>query len=131
MGVFEAVIFVFVAELAELYFQYAPTLFRMIERLYGYYRRSIFMLLAIHTGYMAILFVSAAFDILNWPIVAAIALKTFDIFSKIELIRRVYIRRDMDPALESILSTPVPGWIFLAGPVTYPWLVYVSFGIGN
>ena len=127
MSVIEIVLFSFAAEMLELILQYAPTLYGVLSRLYDYYRKSIFLMLGIHTGYLYILYISLYTDTLNWTMVFIIALKTFDIFTKIELIRRIFIRGEYDSSTKEMLQMQVPLWLFLIGPLTYPWLLYLSF----
>ena len=120
------IILSFIAEIIELSLQYAPTLRGVLERLYGYYRRSIFLFLSIHTGYLYILFVSLKYDMLNWVMIFIIGLKTFDIFTKIEMIKKLYITKEPDQSLLESLNMSVPFWLVLIGPMTYPWLLYVA-----
>jgi len=128
VNVTEILLAAFMAELLEMILQYSSTLGGVVERLYRYYRRSVFIFLAIHTGHIYIIFLSLRYDLLNWPILLAIALKTFDIFSKIELIRQRYLDTQPDniSALEKILQMPIPLWLYAAAPLTYPWLIYLS-----
>ena len=127
MTVSNIVILSFVAEMIELSFQYAPTLGGVLQRLYNYYRRSVFLFLSIHTGYIYILFVALKYDMLNLVMVFIIGLKTFDIFTKIEMIKRLYITKEPDQSLLESLNMSVPFWLALIGPMTYPWLLYVAF----
>ena len=126
MQLWHLVILSFMAELAELSWQYAPTLWQVLEKVYGLYRRSVFLLLIGHTGYLYLLWLALRYDVLNWPIVLAIALKTLDIFTKIEIVRKLYVRRKSDEVLEGMLEMPVPLWLWLIGPLTYPWLVWLA-----
>ncbi len=117
-----------VAELVEAAWQYAPRMEQTMQKVYALYRRSVFLLLLAHTGYLYLLFVSLYYDLLNWPIVVAIALKTLDIFTKIEMVRRLYVRREApDEAMEGLLEMEIPLWLWLIGPLTYPWLIYLAF----
>lgn len=127
MTVSNIVILSFVAEMIELSFQYAPTLGGVLGRLYNYYSRSIFLFLSVHTGYLYILFVALKYDMLNWVMIFIIALKTFDIFTKIEMIKRLYITKEPDQSLLDSMNMSVPFWLALIGPLTYPWLLYVAF----
>ena len=127
MTITHIIILSFIAEMIELALQYAPTLGGVLERLYSYYRRSIFLFLSIHTGYLYILFITLKYNMLNWVMIFIIALKTFDIFTKIEMIKKLYIIGEPDQSLLESLSMPVPFWLALIGPMTYPWLLYIAF----
>ena len=114
------------AEIVETSWQYAPTMREVMEKVRRLYRRSIFWLLAGHTGYLYILYLSLRYDLLNWPIVLAIALKTLDIFTKIEMVRKIYVRGETDPVTEEMLRMRIPPLLWLIGPLTYPWLVWLA-----
>ena len=126
MQLWHLVVLSFLAELIELSWQYAPTLRQVLERVYALYRRSVFLLLLGHTGYLYLLWLSLYYDLLNWPIILAIALKTLDIFTKIEMVRKLFIREEKDEVLGEMLEMPFPLWLWLLGPLTYPWLVWLA-----
>jgi hypothetical protein len=125
MQLWHLVLLSLLAELVELSWQLAPTLRRTLERIDALYRRSIFLLLLGHTGYLYLLWLSLRFDLLNWPIILGIALKTLDIFTKIELLKAVRSDR-VDPQTEAMLDWSMPLWLWLIGPLTYPWLVWLA-----
>jgi hypothetical protein len=127
MQLWHLVVLSFLLELVELGWQFAPTMGQVLERVYLLYRRSVFLLLLGHTGYLYLLWLSLRFDLLNWPIVLAIALKTLDIFTKIEMVRKLYVRKEEDRVLGGMLEMEVPLWLWLIGPLTYPWLVWLAF----
>jgi hypothetical protein len=120
-----------VAELFEAWWQRADTLKGALERSYYYFRTSIFLLLVMHTGYLATLFISLRYNLLNWPIVGILAFKTMDIFFKLDMIRRIWIVREIDVQMEAMLSTTIPRWYFLVGVVTYPYFIYWAFRIAQ
>ena len=112
------------AELFEAAWQRADSLRGVIENGWRYYRRSVFLFLMMHTGYLYILFLSLRYDLLNWPIIGMLAFKTLDIFFKLDLIGRLHGRGDLSPEMREMLETPIPDWYTLAGAMTYPWFVY-------
>jgi hypothetical protein len=116
----------FLAELVETSWQYEPRMREVMEKVWRLYRRSIFLLLLGHTGYLYILYLSLRFDLLNWPIVVAIALKTLDIFTKIEMVRKIYVRGESDPLTDEMLKMKMPPLLWAVGPLTYPWLVWLA-----
>ena len=116
-----------VAEIVEISWQYASSMQGVMEKVWRLYRRSVFLLLAGHTGYLYILWLSLRYDLLDWPIIVAIALKTLDIFTKIEMVRRIYLRGEIDPVTEEMLTMRIPLWLWLIGPLTYPWLVWMAY----
>jgi len=79
-----------------------------------------------HIGYLYTLYISLALDILNWPIFFILLLKTMDIFMKIHLIQKVFVRREADDGFILMLESSTPWWYYLIGVMTYPWLLYVA-----
>jgi len=116
-----------VAELFEAAWQRADTLEGVVEKAWRYYRRSVFLFLAMHTGYLYTLYISLRYDLLNWPIIGILAFKSLDIFFKIELIGRLHGRAPLRPPMREMLQTPIPAWYFLAGAVSYPYFIYLAF----
>ncbi len=129
MEVETLVLISFILEIAEVALQYGTTLKGSVYRLYSYYSKSPFIFFASHLGYLWILFVSIAYSNLTWPIIIAVALKTFDIFIKIELIQKIFIKPDSNYIAEisEIIDTKIPLWIYMIGPLTYPYLIYLAF----
>ena len=128
MALWQIVALSFVLETVEILWQYSPSFEGTLQRIYRLYRRSVFLLLLAHTGYLYLLYVSLRYDLLDWPIVVAIALKTLDIFTKIEMVRRLYVRREPpDEALGTLMGMEIPLWLWLVGPLTYPWLIWLGF----
>ena len=115
-----------ILELFEAMMQHAHTLGGVIERLYGWYRKSIFLFFLIHPTFYFILFVVILTDTLNFYMVMIIAMKVFDIFYKLELIRAIYIRQKVPADLQMMLQWRIPGWFFLTGILLYPPLLYYA-----
>ena len=88
------IIIMILFELIEANLQKASTLGDMIEKLYIYYDKSIFLFFMIHPTFYFVLFISLYLDILNFYIVAILLIKTFDMFFKIELIQQRYIKKE-------------------------------------
>lgn len=129
MSVVGAILISFVLELLEIFVQYKETLKGSIYRLYGYYSKNSFIFYAVHFGYLWILFVSLYFNNLSWPIILALTLKTLDMFTKLDLMKKLFIEPDMKyiSQIATILDGKLPIWIYLIGPVTYPYLIYLAF----
>ncbi len=117
-----------VLELFEAYWQRSNTLMGSLAKSYYFYHKSIFLLLFMHIGYLYTLYISLAFDILNWPIFFILLLKSMDIFMKIHLVQKVFVRQEADDGLLLMLESPTPWWYYLIGVLTYPWLLYMAMG---
>ena len=115
-----------ILELVEAMIQRADTLYGIIERLYQWYRKSIFLLFAVHPTFYFVLFVAVATDILNFYMIVIIAMKVFDLFYKIELIRAVFVKRQVPADLAAMLQWRIPSWFFLTGVLLYPPLLYYA-----
>jgi hypothetical protein len=115
-----------ILELFEAMIQRADTLGGVIERLYLWYRKSIFLFFLIHPTFYFILFVVVATDILNFYMVMIIAMKVFDLFYKLELIKTIFIRRKIPAELAAMLQWRIPSWFFLTGVMLYPPLLFLA-----
>ncbi len=117
------------AELFEAAWQKADTLRGAMENANRYFSKSVFLFLSMHTGYLATLFISLYYDLLNWPIIGILAFKTMDIFFKMDIISRLYGDKEVLPQISAMLDTTIPKWYYLTGAVTYPYFVYIAFEI--
>ncbi len=115
-----------ILELFEAMIQRADTLYGIIERLYGWYQKSIFLLFLVHPTFYFVLFVVVATDVLNFYMIIIIAMKVFDLFYKIELIRAVFVKKQVPVDLAAMLQWRIPSWFFLAGVLLYPPLLYYA-----
>jgi len=113
-------------ELLEVMIQRADTLYGAIERLYAWYRKSIFLFFLVHPGFYFVLFVVIATDILNVYMIIIIVMKVFDLFYKIELIKMLFIKQNISSDLAAMLKWKIPSWFFLTGVVLYPLLLYYA-----
>ena len=111
------------AELFEAYIQRAQTLLGILEKLYSYYQKSIFLFFAIQPGFYIVLFVVIYTGVLNFSMIFLIALKIFDLFYKIELIKKVFIEREVSQEVAQMLQWKIPPAFFLMGAALYPPLL--------
>ena len=114
------------AELFEAYIQRSETLFGVLEKLYVYYDKSIFLFFLIQPGFYFILFIVLLTGVLNISMIFLLALKIFDIFYKIELIKKVFIQREVSQEIVQMLEWKMPSWFFLMGVGMYPPLLFYA-----
>ena len=114
------------AESIEVSIQKAPTLYGMLQKLYFYYRRHIFLFFLVQPGFYTLLFIIIQTDTLNTPMIFLIALKVFDIFSKIELIRQLFLEQKISEEFAQLLEWPMPSWLFALSLGSYPSLLYYA-----
>lgn len=114
------------AELFEAYVQRSETLLGVLEKLYAYYQKSIFLFFLIQPGFYFILFIVLLTGVLNVTMVFLLAIKVFDLFYKIELIKKVFIEREVSQEIAQMLEWKMPSMFFLMGAALYPPLLFYA-----
>lgn len=122
----QLIIIMIVLELIEANLQKAGTLEEMIEKLYVYYNKSVFLFFIIHPSFYFVLFVSLYLNVLNFYIIAILTIKVFDMFFKIELIRQRYIRKNMDEELKEMFTMKLAPWMGFLGVFMYVPLLFMA-----
>ena len=113
-------------EIFELYIQKADTLRDMIDNLYYYYNKSVFLFFLIHPTFYYVLGVTIYFDSFNFYSVTILLLKVFDLFFKISLIKERYYEPVIDEELEKMMELKMTLGVKLLSPLTYIPLLYLS-----
>ena len=114
------------SELFEAALQRSVNLLGVLEKLYTYYKKSIFLFFLIQPGFYVILFVVLYTGILNVSMIFILAIKVFDMFYKIELIKKVFIEREVSAEIAQMLEWKIPPLFFLMGAWMYPPLLYYA-----
>jgi hypothetical protein len=115
-------------EILEANLQKASTIGLMIERLYSYYQKSVFLLFLVHPTLYFVLLVSIATKTFNIYIIIILVIKVFDILFKIEMIKQKYIDKEVDIELVPILDMPITPLMHYLGVVMYvPLLILGLF----
>ncbi len=114
------------AELFEAYMQRAQTLLGVLAKLYVYYQKSIFLFFLIQPGFYFILFVVVLTGVLNLTMIFLLAIKIFDLFYKMELIKKVFIAREVSQEIAQMLEWKIPSVFFLTGAALYPPLLFYA-----
>ena len=105
MEILLKIIFIMILlELLEMYLHRAETLANMIDKLFTYYKESIFLFFIVHPTIYFVLGVLLYFDAFNFYGITILVLKVFDIFFKIELIKQRYYKNTMDVELEKMMD---------------------------
>ncbi|CAA6798912.1 MAG: Unknown protein [uncultured Sulfurovum sp.] len=113
-------------ELLELYLYRAQTLTEMIDKLFVYYKQSIFLFFVVHPTIYFTLGVLLFFDAFNFYGISILVLKTFDIFFKIELIRQKYYVKDMDGELSKMMNMKLTTSMKILGLLIHVPLLYMA-----
>ncbi|MEA2073617.1 MAG: hypothetical protein U9O86_08530 [Campylobacterota bacterium] len=118
-------IVVFIAlEVYEVQWQKATTIIGMLARMYEHYQKSIFIFLVMHpTFYFAMaLMVMSDYNVYA---ITLFSIKAVDIATKIVLIKKVFIDRDLSEELTLALLAPLNRFYPYIGVVLYPVLIYL------
>ena len=114
------------AELFEAFIQRADTLLGILKKLYNYYEKSIFLFFLVQPGFYVTLFIVVSTNIFNMTILFLLALKVFDMFYKLELIKKVFIQKEVSSEIAQMLAWKMPSYFYLTGAMIYPPLLYFA-----
>ncbi|MEY3002322.1 MAG: hypothetical protein RLZZ428_697 [Pseudomonadota bacterium] len=125
MGLFLTIILLF-AELFEVYIQRADTLLGVLQKLYHYYHKSVFVFFLIQPGFYTLLGIVIFTNLLNVSMVLLVAIKLLDMFYKIELIQQVFLKQKVSLEIAQLLEWKIPKYFLLSGVALYPPLLYYA-----
>ena len=125
-NVFTLVVILSMLELFEAYIQRSDTLYGVMEKLYSWYSKSIFVFFLIHPAFYFTLFVVIVTEVLNIYMILLLTIKVFDLFYKIELIKKIFIQQNVPSDLAAMLNWKIPKWFFLMGVGLYPPLLFYA-----
>jgi len=112
-------------EIIEVSWQHANTIIGMLSRMYHYYKKSIFLLLLMHpTFYFAILF--AMLTNYNTYSLILLFIKTADIATKLMLIKKVFIDKEISAELNVAIFSNIGSFLPYIGVIAYPPLIYMA-----
>jgi len=114
------------AELFEAFTQRSETLLGVLEKLYAYYQKSIFLFFVMQPGFYVILFIVLLTGVLNLSMVFLLAIKIFDMFYKIELIKKIFLEGEVSSEVAEMLQWKMPPYFFLMGVAMYPPLLFYA-----
>jgi len=115
-------------EFLELYLHKADTLAEMIDKLYTYYKQSVFIFFLVHPAIYYVLGVLIYLDAFNFYGITILIIKFFDIFFKIEIIKQRYFIKNMDSDLEKMMRMKItPSMRFLSLLMHVPLLYMAIF----
>jgi TRAP-type mannitol/chloroaromatic compound transport system permease small subunit len=72
------------------------------------------------------MFIVLLTGVLNVTMVFLLAIKIFDIFYKIELIKKVFIEHEVSPEIAQMLEWKIPSMFFFMGAALYPPLLFYA-----
>jgi len=118
------ILFIF-TELFELYWQKSPTLLAMIEKIYAYYKKSPYLLYAMHPSYIFSIYLFYLSQYNLW-ILAIIVIKSIDIIFKVILIQKYFVDQNMSDEVKMMLSQPLHPFMLTMGLMLYPYLLFLA-----
>jgi len=129
MQIYELVMITVIIEILEVFLQYKTTLKLSLFKIYNYYQKSPFLFFITNVGYIWLLFISIVYSKLNFALILGIILKSLDIFTKLTLIQKIFLKPDnlYISEISPILDSKLPFWVYLIGVLTYPYIVYFAF----
>jgi len=120
------VVILILLEIFELYIQKAETLLGVMQKLFFWYSKSIFVFFLVHPSFYFLFFVILYTDTLNIYMILMLVFKIFDLFYKIELIKSIFIKQKVSLEIESMLNWQIPSWFFFLGLSLYPPLLFYA-----
>jgi len=113
------------SELFEMAWQKAPTLQVMLEKIYGYYQKSPYLLYMMHPSYILSLYLFYATHYNPW-ILAILIIKSIDIILKVLLINKTFITHDLSDEIRGMLTQPLHPMMLAMGLTLYPYLLFMA-----
>jgi len=112
-------------ELYEVQWQKAETILGMLARMYQYYAKNIFLFFVMHpTFYFGIWFMF--YTNYNPYALMLLTFKVLDIISKIVLIKKVFIDKELSQEYTASLLTPIGPLLPYVGVIIYPLFIYLA-----
>jgi len=113
-------------EFYEVQWQKANTLIGMLARMYEQYKKSVFVFLLMHpTFYFAIMFMMVSNY--NEYAIALFMIKGIDVATKMVLIKKVFIDKELSEEMSLALLQPLHKLLPYIGVLVYPPLIYMVF----
>ena len=114
-----------VFELFEIWWQKSQTLFGVLENIYRYYSRSIFLFFLLHpTLYLLIyLMIASGYDLY---LQAALGLKISDIALKIVFVQKIFVKKEIDEEFRTMLGMRMDWYMLYFGVLFYPVLILLG-----
>ncbi|MEA1982781.1 MAG: hypothetical protein U9N39_04485, partial [Campylobacterota bacterium] len=106
--------------------QKANTIIGMLARMYSHYQKSIFIFLVMHPTFYFAMALMVLSDY-NTYALTLFSIKAVDIATKIVLIKKVFIDKNIDEELTLTLLAPLNKFLPYIGVALYPILIYFVF----
>jgi len=114
-----------ISEFFELIWQKSTTLLSMMEKIYGYYQKSPYLLYMMHPSYILSIYLFYLTHYSPW-ILSIIIIKSIDIIVKVIFIQKLFISQDISDEIRIMLSQPLHPIMLTMGLMLYPYLLYMA-----
>jgi len=114
-----------ISELFEILWQKSPTLEVMMDKIYGYYQKSPYLLYLMHPSYILAIYIFYITHYNPW-VLAILVIKSIDIIFKVILIQKLFITQDLSDEIAMMLKQPLHPFMLLLGITLYPYLLYMA-----
>lgn len=115
-----------IAELVEAFFQKASTTLGILEKLYTYYQKSIFLFFLVQPSTFIIFMIILFTGVINIMMIFLVVLKIFDLFYKLELIKELLIEKKSREDLRSMLEYKLPPLFKIIGVMISPPILFLA-----
>ncbi len=116
------VILLTLCELFESWWQHAPTLGAILEKIHSYYRRNVFLLFFMHPSLWLVLFLFVAHGFRGTILSLIVVMKASDLAFKLWLIQKLE-NGEVSPDIRAMLSMPLAPWMPWINVLIYPTLL--------
>ncbi|WP_300363972.1 hypothetical protein [Hydrogenimonas sp.] len=106
-------------ELFESWWQHAPTLKGVLERVRYYYRTHIFLLFAMHPSFWLVLFIFVASGFRGTLLSLILVMKATDIAFKLWMVQKLD-EGTLSPDFRAMLQMPLSAWMPWINVIIYP-----------
>ncbi|MFC2073943.1 hypothetical protein ACFLR3_01695 [Campylobacterota bacterium] len=113
------------AELFEMIWQKSPTLLEMLEKIYGYYNKSPYLLYLMHPSYILGIYIYYLSSYNSW-VLAILIIKSIDIVFKVQLIHKHFVLDELDHQMKAMLNMHLHPIMLTMGLMLYPYLLYLA-----
>jgi len=111
-------------EIFEALLQRDSTMFGILNKLYAYYQKSIFLFFLVQPSLYIIFFIILITGIMNISMILLLSLKIFDLFFKLDLIKKIFIQNKIPEELKEMLHYELPLIFQFLGVMVSPPLLF-------
>ncbi len=112
-------------ELFESYWQQAPTMGAILEKIARYYHKNLFILFLMHPSFYLVLYIFLYYGAHSILLSLVIVMKGADIATKLWMVKKIEAKT-LSAEFRAMLSMPIPHWMPWINVVLYPALTALA-----